>query len=118
MSNLQETLEGEIALTILFYHKGDSSIAKGSFGSATRGFFAGGDSVPGQADNKAIEFTILTACRTSEVLKAKWNEIDFNNKIWIIPEDRMKAHREHHVPLSDRSILILQEIFKIKSDSD
>ena len=65
----------------------------------------------------AIEFTILTACRTSEVLKAKWNEIDFNNKIWIIPEDRMKAHREHHVPLSDRSILILQEMFKIKSDS-
>ena len=66
----------------------------------------------------AIEFTILTACRTSEVLKAKWNEIDFNNKIWIIPEDRIKAHREHHVPLSDRSILILQEMFKIKSDSD
>ena len=39
----------------------DSSIAKGSFGSATRGFFAGGDSVPGQADNKAIEFTILSS---------------------------------------------------------
>ena len=39
----------------------DSSIAKGSFGSATRGFFAGGDSVPGQADNKAIEFTIFSS---------------------------------------------------------
>ena len=39
----------------------DSSIAKGSFGSATRGFFAGGDSVPGQADNKAIEFTIISS---------------------------------------------------------
>ena len=39
----------------------DSSIGKGSFGSATRGFFAGGDSVPGQADNKAIEFTIFSS---------------------------------------------------------
>ena len=39
----------------------DSSISKGSFGSATRGFFAGGDSVPGQADNKAIEFTIFSS---------------------------------------------------------
>ena len=39
----------------------DSSIAKGSFGSATRGFFAGGDSVPGQADNNAIEFTIISS---------------------------------------------------------
>ena len=39
----------------------DSSIAKGSFGSATRGFFAGGDSVPGQQDNKAIEFTIFSS---------------------------------------------------------
>ena len=39
----------------------DSSIAKASFGSATRGFFAGGDSVPGQADNKAIEFTIISS---------------------------------------------------------
>ena len=39
----------------------DSSIAKGSFGSATRGFFAGGDSVPGQADNKAIEFTTISS---------------------------------------------------------
>ena len=39
----------------------DSSIGKGSFGSATRGFFAGGDSVPGQADNKAIEFTTISS---------------------------------------------------------
>ena len=39
----------------------DSSIAKASFGSATRGFWAGGDSVPGQQDNKAIEFTILSS---------------------------------------------------------
>ena len=62
----------------------------------------------------AIEFTILTACRTSEVLKAKWNEIDFNNKIWIIPEYRMKAHREHHVPLHlERTIIFYNSLIYI-----
>ena len=64
----------------------------------------------------AIEFTILTACRTSEVLKAKWDKINLNNKVWIIPKDRMKTNREHLVPLSDRSILILKEVAKYKSD--
>ena len=64
----------------------------------------------------AIEFTILTACRTSEVLKAKWDEINLNNKVWTIPKDRMKTNREHLVPLSDRSILILKEVAKYKSD--
>ena len=46
----------------------------------------------------AIEFTILTACRTNEVLKANWNEINLEDKIWIIPKERMKALREHMVP--------------------
>ena len=64
----------------------------------------------------AIEFTILTACRTSEVLKAKWDEINLNNKVWTIPKDRMKTNREHLIPLSDRSILILKEVAKYKSD--
>ncbi|MDC3095778.1 tyrosine-type recombinase/integrase [Alphaproteobacteria bacterium] len=64
----------------------------------------------------AIEFTILTACRTSEVLRAKWDEINLNNKVWTIPKDRMKTNREHLVPLSDRSILILKEVAKYKSD--
>ena len=43
----------------------------------------------------AIEFTILTACRTSEVLKAKWDEINLNNKVWTIPKDRMKTNRNN-----------------------
>ena len=54
----------EIATTgnaVDFGDLADSSIGKGSFGSATRGFWAGGDSVPGQADNKAIEFTIISS---------------------------------------------------------
>ena len=57
----------------------------------------------------AIEFAILTAGRTSEILNARWDEIDFSNRLWIIPKDRMKANKEHIVPLSDRSIAILKE---------
>ena len=66
----------------------------------------------------AIEFTILTACRTNEVLKANWNEIDLENKLWIIPKERMKALREHMVPLSDRAFDILKNAKKVYSKSD
>jgi integrase len=57
---------------------------------------------------RALEFTILTACRTSEVLGAKWDEIDLEKCVWIIPANRMKAAREHRVPLSQRCLEILQ----------
>lgn len=49
---------------------------------------------------RAFEMTILTACRTSEVLDAKWCEIDLEARVWTIPADRMKARKEHRVPLS------------------
>lgn len=49
---------------------------------------------------KALIFLILTATRTSEVLKADWSEIDLDNAIWTIPSSRMKTGREHRVPLS------------------
>jgi integrase len=55
---------------------------------------------------QALEFLILNANRTSEVLQAKWEEI--NNDLWIIPATRMKAKKEHRVPLCRRSIEILQ----------
>jgi integrase len=55
----------------------------------------------------ALEFLILNAARTSEVLGAQWAEIDFANRVWIIPAHRMKARREHRVPLSDRSMALL-----------
>ncbi|MEP1208552.1 MAG: integrase arm-type DNA-binding domain-containing protein [Rhizobiaceae bacterium] len=48
---------------------------------------------------RALEFTILTASRTSEVLNASWCEFDFDKAVWTIPEARMKAGREHRVPL-------------------
>lgn len=55
-----------------------------------------------------FEFLILTASRTSEVILAKWLEIDLDAKTWIVPAERMKMKREHRVPLSARCIEILQ----------
>jgi integrase len=59
---------------------------------------------------RALEFTILTAARSGEALAARWDEIDFDAKLWTIPAGRMKAAREHRVPLSDRGIAILREM--------
>ena len=59
---------------------------------------------------RALEFLILTAARTGEVIGARWNEIDLLDKLWTIPASRMKAHREHRVPLSPRALAILEEI--------
>ena len=59
---------------------------------------------------KALEFAILTACRSGEIFGAKWHEIDFKNKVWIIPKERMKAEKEHRVPLSQQSINLLESI--------
>jgi integrase len=58
----------------------------------------------------ALEFTILTAARTGEVMGATWDEIDFKTKAWIIPGVRMKAGTEHRVPLSDRVLDILKAL--------
>ncbi len=55
----------------------------------------------------AFEFLILTASRTSEVLLAKWAEVDMDGKAWTVPAERMKAHQEHRVPLSERCLEIL-----------
>lgn len=57
----------------------------------------------------ALEFLILTASRTSEVLNATWSELDLELAIWTIPGERMKAGREHRVPLSRRSREILEK---------
>jgi integrase len=55
----------------------------------------------------ALEFTILTASRTNEVLGARWNEIDTRSALWTIPAERMKALREHRVPLCPRALQVL-----------
>lgn len=55
----------------------------------------------------ALEFLILTASRTGEVLGCRWNEIDRAKEIWIVPGTRMKAGRDHRVPLSSPALAIL-----------
>jgi integrase len=70
-------------------------------------FIAGlGDDLPALA----LEFTILTAARTSEVMGARWPEIDFNSRVWTVPAERTKAHREHRVPLVGRALEILKSL--------
>jgi integrase len=59
---------------------------------------------------KALEFLILTATRSGEVLGAKWDEIDLEAKVWTIPAERMKAGREHRIPLSARAVTIIKEM--------
>lgn len=59
-------------------------------------------------DARALEFAILTAARTSEVLGAKWEEIDQTAKTWTVPGVRMKGGKEHRVPLTDRAIAIIK----------
>jgi integrase len=62
----------------------------------------------------ALEFLILTATRTSEVINAKWDEIDFKQKLWVIPAERMKAGKAHTVPLNDRALEILNQQLAVK----
>lgn len=62
---------------------------------------------------RALEFVILTAARTSEALLAKWPEIDFAEKVWTVPAERMKAGVRHRVPLSGRAIVILRQMQKL-----
>jgi integrase len=63
-----------------------------------------------QSDNVklGLEFLILTACRSGELRYAKWEEVDFEGHRWIVPAERMKAGKEHVVPLTERSMAILQ----------
>jgi integrase len=65
----------------------------------------------------ALEFTILTAARTGEVLGATWSEIDLDNRIWLIPGARMKAGKEHRVPLNTRAVEILGGLHAARSSS-
>ena len=59
---------------------------------------------------KALEFLILTAARSGEVLGAKWDEIDMTTNVWTIPGQRMKAGKEHRIPLSDRARAIIDAL--------
>jgi integrase len=62
---------------------------------------------PGEAA-KALRFCILTATRTMETLAARWSEVDMEGAVWVVPADRMKAGKEHRVPLSTEALAVLR----------
>ena len=64
---------------------------------------------PGLA-TRALEFTILTAARTSETLKARWDEFDLDQAVWTVPAVRMKAGKEHRVPLAEAVSALLRDL--------
>lgn len=66
----------------------------------------------------ALEFTILCASRTREVTGARWSEIDRKTTVWIIPAARMKAGKEHRVPLGARALEILDAVEKLRGEGD
>jgi integrase len=66
----------------------------------------------------AFEFLVLTAARTAEVLEARWSEIDLEQAAWTIPADRMKAGREHRVPLPPRAIELLGKAKELSAGSE
>lgn len=65
---------------------------------------------------RALELTILTACRSGEVRGARWSEFDFKEKVWTVPKERMKADREHQVPLSEAALTLLNSFHPKEHD--
>ncbi|MDL0433709.1 tyrosine-type recombinase/integrase [Marinobacter sp. TBZ242] len=66
--------------------------------------------------SKALQFLILTATRTSEVLRTEWQEIDLENATWTIPAERMKARREHRVPLPTQAVSLLSDLPRLQGN--
>ncbi|MDC8755647.1 tyrosine-type recombinase/integrase [Erythrobacter sp. sf7] len=64
----------------------------------------------------ALEFLILTAARSGEVIGARWSEVDLAKAIWTVPADRMKAGKEHRVPLPPRAVEILEHARQFEGD--
>jgi integrase len=64
---------------------------------------------------RALEFVILTAARSGEVLGARWGEVDMEARLWTVPAARMKGGRDHRVPLTDRVVAILEEVRSLGS---
>jgi integrase len=77
------------------------------------------DSLRGRQESSmaalALEFLILTAARSGEVLGARWAEIDLEARVWTVPAARMKAGREHRVPLPDRALGIIEKLAAVRT---
>ena len=63
----------------------------------------------------ALEFAILAAARSGEVLGARWHEIDLDARVWTVPAERMKAGRVHRVPLSDQAVAVLKAMLAVRT---
>lgn len=63
---------------------------------------------------RALEFLVLTACRSGEARGASWDEIDLSARLWVIPSERMKAGKEQRVPLSDATMSLLQSLPRLE----
>jgi integrase len=63
---------------------------------------------------QALEFTILTAARTGEVIGARWSEINVAERVWTVPAERMKSGKEHRVPLSDAALAVLERMQSLR----
>ena len=64
---------------------------------------------------RALEFLILTACRSGEVRGATWEEIDLRKRVWTIPGERMKMGEEHRVPLSDAAVDLIKRMKAVRT---
>lgn len=62
---------------------------------------------------RALEWIVLTACRSEEGRAARWSEINVNTKVWIVPGHRMKGGKEHRVPLSEAAVVLLNDLPKL-----
>jgi len=63
----------------------------------------------------ALEFAILTAARSGEVMGARWNELNLTERVWTIPANRMKGGREHRIPLSERAMEVVRAMKGVQS---
>lgn len=63
---------------------------------------------------RALELTILTGCRSGEILEAPWEEFDLEEKLWVLPANRTKQRRIHRVPLTNRMLAILLPLHKTR----
>ena len=70
-----------------------------------------------ESSKLALEFLVLTAARSGEVRKATWDEMDLDGATWTVPDERMKANREHRVPLSRRALEVLAAAAKLNDGS-
>jgi integrase len=72
----------------------------------------------GSTAAKALEFAIYTAARTTEVLQATYGEVDFDSAMWVIPASRMKAEKEHRVPLAPEALELLRGLYRESNSPD